>query len=52
VRFARDEPTETTLGMLAECFDVLGGVPGKFLADRMGRLKRGVVAAPGSPPVT
>jgi hypothetical protein len=30
--------------MLAECFDVLGGVPGKVLADRMGCLKGGVVA--------
>ena len=44
VRFARDERAETTLGMLAECFDVLGGVPGKVLADRMGCLKGGVVA--------
>ena len=30
--------------MLAECFEVLGGVPGKVLADRMGCLKGGVVA--------
>jgi transposase len=44
VRFARDERAETTLAMLAECFDVLGGVPGKVLADRMGCLKGGVVA--------
>jgi transposase len=44
VRFARDERAETTLGMLAECFEVLGGVPGKVLADRMGCLKGGVVA--------
>jgi hypothetical protein len=44
VRFAADERAETTLGMLAECFDVLGGVPGKVLADRMGCLKGGVVA--------
>jgi len=41
VRFAADERAET---MLAECFEVLGGVPGKVLADRMGRLKGGVVA--------
>jgi len=34
----------TTLAMLAECFEVLGGVPGKVLADRMGCLKGGVVA--------
>ena len=44
VRFARDERAETTLAMLAECFEVLGGVPGKVLADRMGCLKGGVVA--------
>jgi hypothetical protein len=30
--------------MLAECFETLGGVPGKVLADRMGCLKGGVVA--------
>jgi hypothetical protein len=34
----------TTLALLAECFEVLGGVPGKVLADRMGCLKGGVVA--------
>jgi transposase len=44
VRFARDERSETTLAMLAECFEALGGVPGKVLADRMGCLKGGVVA--------
>ena len=44
VRFAADERSETTLGMLAECFEVLGGVPGVVLADRMGCLKGGVVA--------
>jgi transposase len=44
VRFAADEKAETTLGLLAECFEVLGGVPGKVLADRMGCLKGGVVA--------
>src|SRR5882724_10793223 len=30
--------------MLAECSEILGGVPGKVLADRMGCLKGGVVA--------
>ena len=30
--------------MLAECFEVLGGVPKTVLADRMGCLKAGVVA--------
>ena len=44
VRFAADEQQTTTLGMLAECFEVLGGVPKVVLADRMGCLKGGVVA--------
>lgn len=44
VRFAHDERAGTTLGMLAECFEVLGGVSGVVLADRMGCLKGGVVA--------
>ena len=44
VRFAADERSETTLAMLAECFEVLGGVPKVVLADRMGCLKAGTVA--------
>jgi len=44
VRFAADEQQATTLGMLAECFEVVGGVPKTVLADRMGCLKGGVVA--------
>src|ERR1700724_4498290 len=44
VRFASDERSGTTRAMLAECLEVLGGVPGKVLADRMGCLKGGVVA--------
>lgn len=44
VRFAADEKAATTLGVLAECFEVLGGVPKTVLADRMGCLKGGVVA--------
>ncbi len=44
VRFALDERAETTLALLAECFETLGGVPGLVLADRMGCLKGGVVA--------
>ena len=44
VRFAADEKASTTLGLLAECFEVLGGVPKVVLADRMGCLKAGVVA--------
>jgi transposase len=44
VRFADNERSETTLSMLAECFELLGGVPKVVLADRMGCLKAGVVA--------
>lgn len=44
VRFADNERAETTLGLLAECFEALGGVPKVVLADRMGCLKGGVVA--------
>lgn len=44
VRFAADEKSSTTLAMLAECFEQLGGVPKVVLADRMGCLKGGVVA--------
>jgi transposase len=44
VRFATDETAATTLAMLAECFETLGGVPAVVLADRMGCLKGGVVA--------
>src|SRR5665648_369750 len=44
VRFAADEQATTTMAMLAECFEVIGGVPAKVLADRMGCLKGGVVA--------
>jgi transposase len=44
VRFALDERAETTLRLLAECFETIGGVPKVVLADRMGCLKGGVVA--------
>jgi transposase len=44
VRFTRDESLETTLRLLAECFEAAGGVPAVVLADRMGCLKGGVVA--------
>jgi transposase len=44
VRFAEDEKQATTLALLAECFEVLGGVPKVVLADRMACLKGGVVA--------
>jgi hypothetical protein len=44
VRFADNERAATTLALLAECFEELGGVPKMVLADRMGCLKGGVVA--------
>jgi transposase len=44
VRFAADQKQDTTLALLAECFEILGGVPQVVLADRMGCLKGGVVA--------
>jgi transposase len=44
VRFAPHEDQATTLALLAECFEEIGGVPAVVLADRMGCLKGGVVA--------
>ena len=44
VRFAANETASTTLRLLAECFEVLGGVPKVVLADRMGCLKATTVA--------
>ena len=44
VRFAPDEQQVTTLGLLAECFEELGGVPTTVLTDRMACLKGNVVA--------
>jgi hypothetical protein len=44
VRFAADERAETTLRLLAECLDELGGVPKVVLSDRMACLKGAVVA--------
>jgi transposase len=44
VRFAARQDQATTLRLLAECFETLGGVPAVVLADRMGCLKGGVVA--------
>jgi transposase len=49
VRFADNERADTTLGLLAECFETIGGVPKIMLADRMGCLKAGVVANPVVP---
>jgi hypothetical protein len=44
VRVRRDQKATTTMALLAECFEELGGVPKVVLADRMGCLKGGVVA--------
>jgi len=44
VRFAPDETQETTLRLLAECFEALGGVPATVLADRMACLRGQTVA--------
>lgn len=44
VRLARDQRATTTLKLLAECFEELGGVPAVVLADRMSCIKGGVVA--------
>jgi len=41
VRFADNERADTTLDLLAQCFEQLGGVPAVVLADRMGCLKGG-----------
>jgi transposase len=44
VRFATDQKASTTMAMIAEALTVIGSVPAKVLADRMGCLKGGVVA--------
>ncbi|GFG75895.1 hypothetical protein MBOT_32600 [Mycobacterium botniense] len=44
VRFAADRKVLPTLAMIAEALAVIGRVPAKVLADRMGCLKGGVVA--------
>ncbi len=44
VRIAADERRETTLRLLTECFEEIGGVPAVVLADRMGCLRAGTVA--------
>lgn len=44
VSFSDNERRETTLSLLAECFEHLGGVPNVVLADRMGCLKAQTVA--------
>jgi transposase len=44
VRFAADQQQATTLRLLVECFEELGGVPAVVLTDRMSCLKGGTVA--------
>lgn len=44
IAFADNERQETTLLLLAHCFEALGGVSAVVLADRMGCLKKGVDA--------
>ena len=44
VRFGADQTRETTLKLLVECVEELGGVPAVVLTDRMGCLKAGIVA--------
>lgn len=44
VRFAMNQRRDTTLGLIAECLEELGGVPAVVLADRMACLRSGVVA--------
>ncbi len=44
VRFATNQRRDTTLEMLSQCFEEIGGVPAVVLADRMGCLKAATVA--------
>ena len=44
VLFADNLGAEATMGALAQCMEVLGGVPKTLLTDRMGCLKGGTVA--------
>lgn len=44
VAFATDQRASTTLALIAEAFNAIGGVPARVLADRMECLKGGVVA--------
>ncbi len=44
VRFGADQTRESTLALLAECFEELGGVPAVVLTDRMACLRAGIVA--------
>ena len=44
VRFATDSTAPTTMALIAECLEEIGGVPRKVLTDRMGCLKAGQAA--------
>jgi hypothetical protein len=44
VRLSRDQRQATTLGLLAECFETVGGVPAVVLADRIACLRGPIVA--------
>lgn len=44
VAFATDQRASTTLALIADAFNAIGGVPARVLADRMACLKGGVVA--------
>ncbi len=44
IRFAGDETRDTTLGLLAACFEEMGAVSAVVLSDRMACLKNGIVA--------
>jgi transposase len=44
VRFAADQRRATTLALLAECLEEIGGVPGVVLSDRMAGLRANEVA--------
>ena len=44
VRLSFDMATDTTLALLAECFETIGGVPAVVLTDRMAPLRGPIVA--------
>jgi len=44
IRFAADQRRATTLRLLAECLEEIGGVPGVVLSDRMAGLRASEVA--------
>src|SRR5674476_661690 len=44
VRFGPNQRRETTLALLTECFEEVGGVPSVVLSDRMACLKASTVA--------